>query len=282
MDGTIQHIDPKQLKNHTLNIEIYGDKLDPEFVELTQDGIEEPIVCTPDMTVISGHRRRQAAIINKLKTVPVIVREDLKDEEHIQWLLIISNRQRVKTNEQLGREAKYLLELAGKRAKPGKKPGKTTDKVDSANGGTGSTNSTSQQNGSKTRDEVGKQLGVSGRTAASAAKVVTAIDELESQGETEQAEELRETLNTKGVRPAAEQASPKKPPKKPKKSGKNPIDVAFDKAEAEFGKWVRAGKALLNTVGGEGHHYSLMKATNDKLLKQMQEWRKEIHKRDRE
>jgi DNA polymerase II small subunit/DNA polymerase delta subunit B len=54
----------------------------------------------------------------------------------------------------------------------------------------------------KSRDLAAGKLGVSGRTAEKAAKVVEKVDELRAEGKEKEAEELRETLNEESVNKA--------------------------------------------------------------------------------
>jgi hypothetical protein len=102
--------DPDKLIDHPFSVAIYGQDLDEAFVEsIRRRGIEQPIVVAADgKTVVAGHRRRRAAKIVGLKRVPVVVRADLTDELDIKHAIIETNRQRVKTPEQIGREAQAL------------------------------------------------------------------------------------------------------------------------------------------------------------------------------
>lgn len=81
MKVVFKNVKPETLRTHLLNIKIYGDKPDPDFVELVRKyGVTEPIMVTPDNVIISGHRRNQAAKITDQETVPILVRSDLKTE----------------------------------------------------------------------------------------------------------------------------------------------------------------------------------------------------------
>lgn len=183
-----RRVDPNILKNHLLNIEIYGDKPDPEFVEMVrQNGVTEPIMVTQDYMIISGHRRNQAAKICKQKEVPIAI-VDLADELEIEKLLIISNRQREKTNEIKLREYKRLKVIEQKQAAARKK---ATQKK----GSTEVENLPPPGKQGKSRDLAAKEVGLSGKTAEVGTKVIHKIDELEEAGETEEANALRDTLN---------------------------------------------------------------------------------------
>ena len=236
MANSYEHRDPKTLKNHLRNIEIYGDKPDDDFVESCKHGIDTPLLITPDGTVISGHRRRQAAIRWKHKTVPVVVRRDLVDPLDIEWTLINSNRQREKTNEQKAREVERLLEIererAAKREAAGLKRGKespATEPVPERE------KPERFQEKGESADIAGEAVGWSGKTATAAVEVVKAIDEAEASGDTETAEDLRETLNTKGVKPAKRKADAKKEPE-PKPDAKTPahlVEIIAQDAEVK-------------------------------------------------
>ena len=208
--STIEHRDPRSLKNHLVNIELYGIDPRPEFVESVRaHGVLVPLIITQDGMVISGHSRRAAAIMTKLKTVPCIV-SPLTDPDEIERALIESNRQREKTNEQKAREASHLLaiekRLAAKRkeetlATPGSQVGRKdretvphpTELGENANFG-------------RSADAAGKVVGMSGKTVAKAVEVVSKIDEAKAQGDEETAAKLTKTLNTKGVAPALREA----------------------------------------------------------------------------
>src|SRR5690606_17819586 len=84
---------------------------------VAKKGVQVPLLITPEGVIISGHRRRQAAVIARLKEVPVIVRNDLTDPLDIEWVLIETNRQREKTAEVLAREAQKLFAIEEERAK---------------------------------------------------------------------------------------------------------------------------------------------------------------------
>lgn len=207
--STIEYRDPKSLKNHLVNIEIYGTHPSDEFVRsVAQHGVLVPLTITADGTVISGHSRRQAAIVAHVELVPCVV-SPLTDPDEIEQSLIESNRQREKTNEQRAREAAHLFaieeRLAAKRqkatqAKPGEK---------AAQGG-GNVATTLKQgenaDSGTTRDKVGKVVGMGGRTVEAAVQVVQKIDEAKAQGDEAKATRLTRTLNEKGVAPALREA----------------------------------------------------------------------------
>src|SRR5215831_10387574 len=96
------------LTPHPENKKIYGESADAAFLQsVAAKGVLVPLVITYDNRIISGHRRWAAAQAVKLAAVPVSVFRS-HDELDILEALIDANRQRVKTNEQVGREAAAL------------------------------------------------------------------------------------------------------------------------------------------------------------------------------
>jgi len=186
-----------ELQPHPTNKEIYGDQADTELVESVRTkGVLNPLLVTNDGIVISGHRRLDAARRAGLKEVPtVLFRSD--DNLDVLEALIESNRQRQKTNEQFGREAKVLLDIERERAHLRRL---ATQKYN---------NSIDQEHvpgllvdTGQAREKVGQQLGTSGKHAEHAAQVVTVIDDLNNNGHQQEAEQLRTTLNNGSVRKA--------------------------------------------------------------------------------
>lgn len=210
-DLTIESRDPASLRNHTTNIQIYGDLRDDEFVESVRlHGIREPLIILPDDRIVSGHRRRQAAMICGIETVPVLVAHDLVDELDIQEALILHNRQRIKTNEQKAREAQHLMQIEQERAAARKaatqlKPGDKLRNGSTTGSGTNRTvEKQIQRETGEAAQRVAERLHVSPTTARNLTTAAKGIDEAEASGDPERAEAIRKTLNTKGARPAAD------------------------------------------------------------------------------
>jgi len=254
MKRILNHIDPNNLKNNLLNIELYGDSPDHKFVELVRDnGVIEPIVITQENQIISGHRRNQAAKICGLKEVPVTI-VDVTDELEIQRLLILFNEQREKTTEQRAREFKKLKEIEQKLREKNAKHcnSSVSGKV---------ANLPPAESGKKSRDIAAEKVGMSARSAEDAAKVVDRIDELEEAGEAEEAEALRDELNNKSVSSAAKKAGAKKEKPKPEFDEKS-----IDKP---LGLLTRAIDARYEAKGGRSEQGECLKHLKafDKTLK---------------
>jgi len=110
------------------------------------------------------------------------------DELDIKQAIVESNRQRVKTNEQIGREARLLLEVERERAK--KRLATNNGRLTQAQV------RVPEPDGGQARDKVAEMLGFSGRHVEKAAQIVEAIDDLEEQGKKHDADVLRATLNS--------------------------------------------------------------------------------------
>lgn len=105
--------DPLNLHPHPLNAAVYGaDDLPGEFLDsIRKFGILTPLVVLEDGTVISGHRRRLAALQLGYASVPIRVVQ-IKHELDIAIAVIEGNRQREKTFSVKMREAEVLHKIA--------------------------------------------------------------------------------------------------------------------------------------------------------------------------
>jgi ParB-like chromosome segregation protein Spo0J len=110
----IQPIPIENLRSSPENDALYSpvDPADPEIVEMSRSiavhGVQEPLIVTADLYVVSGHRRLVAAKLAGLIAVPCKVLDFDKDEDHDRFMHLLRecNRQRVKTfNEKLREEA---------------------------------------------------------------------------------------------------------------------------------------------------------------------------------
>jgi hypothetical protein len=111
---TFEGVDPRKLKPCPENEKIYRpiNSNDASIIKLTDSiaskGILNALVITQDNYIVSGHRRREAAISAGLETVPVvrmsIVRGDGKPSTEFVELLVEHNEQRIKSSPELMRE----------------------------------------------------------------------------------------------------------------------------------------------------------------------------------
>jgi len=107
---TFTEINPRDLKPSPKNNKIYKsiDREDPAIKELARDiavnGVFEPLVVSADNFILSGHRRREAAIIAGLKTVPCRIVNVRHDDSEFIKMLVSYNNQRVKNREEQFRE----------------------------------------------------------------------------------------------------------------------------------------------------------------------------------
>ena len=107
---TSSEIDPRDLIPSPENSKVYKpvDPDDPAVQELARDiaknGVLEPLVVTPDGYILSGHRRREAAILADLSTVPCRVENICHDDPEFLNRLVAYNTQRIKDHGEQLRE----------------------------------------------------------------------------------------------------------------------------------------------------------------------------------
>ena len=77
----IQFLSPNTLKPYENNPRQNGDAVDSVAASIKEFGFKQPIVVDRDMVVIVGHTRLKAAKKLKLKKVPVLVADDLSEEQ---------------------------------------------------------------------------------------------------------------------------------------------------------------------------------------------------------
>lgn len=157
------------LKPHPMNRKLYGDEAPPaDFIEsVRRHGIMVPLAIKEDGTIISGHRRWQAALALGMETVPVQI-VDYADDLDEREAIIEFNRQREKTFSQKMAEAEELETVERERARRRKaEAGKANLPTVSA----GNVSTTHEDKG-RTRDKVAAAVGLgSGRTYETAKKV---------------------------------------------------------------------------------------------------------------
>ena len=198
-----------ELQPHPLNERVFGAFRnageDADLVQSVQaQGILQPLLVTADGTVISGHRRLAAARLAGLETVPVIVRDDLRDQIDIDRTWFECNQNRDMTKEQRARWYEQRVRIEQEEAKRRQEA--------SQKGGTESKNvkisrlfrsgkifpDGSDEDG-RAKSRAAKEVGMSRPTAEKAAEVVAAIDQAEAAGDTETVANLRHLLEHKSV-----------------------------------------------------------------------------------
>lgn len=108
------------LKTHPRNTEFFDDINGEEYERFKQsvsdDGVITPLIVAPDMTIISGHQRHKACMDLGIKMLPVIIREELIDEDAKVRQLIAANFGRLKNNDAKFRKAvAEYVQLNGKK-----------------------------------------------------------------------------------------------------------------------------------------------------------------------
>lgn len=205
--NTITQLDIDCLLPHPDNARIYGDRADDELVASVKDkGIlepllifESPLLPRDKAMLIAGHRRLDAARRAGLMQVPCKGLPSMAELDLVE-VLIHTNKQRKKTNEQIGREAQMLLGVERQRAQERQTEGQKTGGKKRRGSSVESVPPSTEKG--KARDKVGEALGISGKTAERSAAVVEKIEALEADGKADEAGQLRETLNKQGAGPA--------------------------------------------------------------------------------
>lgn len=77
---------------------IEGEQYERFKKSIKEDGVLTPLIIAPDMTIISGHQRYKACKDLGINLVPVIIREDLVDEDEKRKKLLATNFGREKNN----------------------------------------------------------------------------------------------------------------------------------------------------------------------------------------
>jgi len=192
-EWVLEQIEPSRLKNHLLSAELYGTEPDADFVDsVRKNGVLTPLLVTRDATIISGHRRRQAAIVCDLPSVPILRSTKDLDDLEVRRLVILTNGHRTKSNEQKAREYQALREIEAELAQRRMLAGKETEaEAPSGNLPEG------QANGKKgeAKEIAAAQVGMSKKTAEKAAAVLQVADKLKAAGNADAAKELIDRMN---------------------------------------------------------------------------------------
>lgn len=87
----IVYMDPKKLKPYEKNPRYNENSVKPVMESIKAYGFKVPIVVDKDMVIITGHTRQKAALELGLEKVPVIVADDL-NEDQIRAFRIADNK----------------------------------------------------------------------------------------------------------------------------------------------------------------------------------------------
>lgn len=206
-------IDVSKLKPHPRNAEIYGkESISDLMVQIeAYGGIADPLKIKEDFTIISGHRRWQAACKLGMTEVPCQIVSYTSEEEELAALVML-NYHRAKTNEQRAREGMVLeqaLKAEGMERKlkalkqnqtdrdPGSLSAESEETSDSSNDvGEGGKKG-------RTRDLVADAVNISsGKNFDRMKKVIVAADKLKAEGKPDDAAFLLQILD-RSVKPAS-------------------------------------------------------------------------------
>ena len=247
---------PRDLIKHMVSLDVYGEEPEEGMEDSVRErGIFQPIILAADgRTIVSGVRRRNAAIKAKRPKVTCIVREDLKSEADIHEAIVFSNMHQERSNETKAREYQVLKAVGEKRARAAM-----------SKGGKGSQNSATL----RTREDASSAVGMSHDTLEKASRVVEEIDKAAESGDRERARELREKLE-RSVNGAHKAVSPPKPKQTQELS---PVKMV-DECKRHVGAVVRGIDAIAKVNGGKGENHSSANAALDVLLMALSRMRK--------
>lgn len=202
----VKTVDPRTLKNHSLNITLYGEDIPAHLIDsIKQYGVRDPlVVCRSsnidlDNVVVSGRRRRVAAIKCGLKEIP-IVEWPCEDEEELKQELILRNVRAELTIEQRGRMMAELLEIESRMASKRRVDARRGEPIADAG---------------RAAHKAAEQVGLKPTTAHRVAKAIKNVDELKESGEYERAAAVVEKLNKGKVTAALRESTVKAEEKKP-------------------------------------------------------------------
>jgi hypothetical protein len=182
--------DPKELRPHALNLQLYGpptanSAYQDMRLDMKRRGYDEtePLMIAPDDRVLRGCTRHAAARSVGLAEVPCVVFYPSSPETaelEFERELIRGNSYRTKTEVMKAREQRKLLEVEAELAR--RRMGGGSD------GGP-----------SKSTDRVGKIFKESGKSVQRRLKVLAAIEAAEADGDARRAERLTDLLNGKKI-----------------------------------------------------------------------------------
>lgn len=114
----IVNISTDVLKIHPRNQEFFDDIEGEEYNQfkksIQEEGVITPLIVASDMIIVSGHQRLKASMELGIKQVPIIIREDLDNEDEKLKKLLATNFGRTKNNPVKQRKiAVEYVELCG-------------------------------------------------------------------------------------------------------------------------------------------------------------------------
>lgn len=193
-------IEPQKLTGHPLYEKIYKSQDQNELEKLVRSMkkwgfyFRKPIVVNPKMQIISGNKRKDAAIICEFAKVPICIL-NLDEKETIE-MLIKENRCKDKTNYQRAVEYSFLSSISHRNDL-------NILAQSSANEPVQLSINLPNSNRSKIRDIIGRQVGWAGRTADKARRAVNVIDLLQSSNNPEDLELAEQGLKALNENPSS-------------------------------------------------------------------------------
>jgi ParB family transcriptional regulator, chromosome partitioning protein len=131
--ATLVHVDPATLLDHPSNVRDDLGDFDELTASIRQVGVLEPLVVVPTddgHRMLTGHRRKAAAIAAGLATVPCYERSDLADDRDQVLAMLIENLRRDDLTElEEARGYQQLLDLGLSATKIAKATGTTRSRV---------------------------------------------------------------------------------------------------------------------------------------------------------
>jgi ParB family transcriptional regulator, chromosome partitioning protein len=132
--ATLVHLDPNTLHDHPSNVRDHLGDLDELTASIRQVGILEPLTVVPTddghHRIVTGHRRKAAAIAAGLTTVPCYERPDLgADSDQVLAMLIENLRRHDLTELEEARGYQQLLDLGLSATKIAKATGTSRNRV---------------------------------------------------------------------------------------------------------------------------------------------------------
>lgn len=213
-----KRFDPAKLKPHASSQRIYQDQPNQELLDSVRDrGVIEPLVLAADeKTIVSGRRRRQAAIVAKRSSVPCVIRMDLKDSLDIREAVLDANIHNERTNEQKAREFQERKEIEEARATIRMKATQFRARAPESRGAPPPLPIPVPEVGERgtAASLAASSVGWSVPTAEAATEVLVAADKAKRAGREEEADRLVETLNETSVAAAHRLLDKRKPPRK--------------------------------------------------------------------